>query len=134
MSTQKRFSVGGFHIPYKLEEIQDTPEVIAAIDKLEIGESWDDGNGSETVTRLADASYTPDGITLTLSIEQYNLIQQALGIACEDFTQLAVKCRQMGDVRHCKDNELMGIANAHLQRASDMTDVSLVLKSAASNG
>lgn len=55
MSTQKRFTIGGFHAPYSLAEIQDTPEVIAAIDNLAIGESWDDGNGSETVTRIADA-------------------------------------------------------------------------------
>ena len=67
MNSQKRFTIGGFHAPYSLAEIQDTPEVIAAIDRLNIGESWDDGNGSETVTRIADAD---DVVLAELMLEQ----------------------------------------------------------------
>lgn len=85
MSTQKRFTIGGFHAPYSLIDIQDTPAVIAAIDRLEIGQSWDDGNGSETVTRIADAVYTPNVLVTT---EQVHLIIRALGIAERQLSRL----------------------------------------------
>jgi len=70
MSTQKRFTIGGFHAPYSLAEIQDTPDVIAAIDKLAIGESWDDGNGSETVTRIEDADDELEAAILLQSMDR----------------------------------------------------------------
>ena len=83
MNSQKRFTIGGFHAPYSLGEIQDTPEVIAAIDRLNIGESWDDGNGSETVTRIADACEVH-----ALTVEQLQLVIRALGIAERQLSRL----------------------------------------------
>ena len=85
MKTQKRFTIGGFHVPYTLADIQDTPDVIAAIDCLEIGESWDDGNGSEIVTRIADVC---DGVPIEITSESMALIIRALGIAEQKLSSL----------------------------------------------
>ncbi len=133
MSTQKRFSVGGFHIPYKLEEIQDTPEVIAAIDKLEIGESWDDGNGSETVTRLPDA---PDGVTLTLSHDQLVTVIHALGIAERHATNLVNKtCVDLINVRNHIPTAAQSVMQDELNRmAWGFADLNVALSKLASNG
>ena len=83
MNSQKRFTIGGFNIPAALSEILGTQEEIAAIDRLNIGESWDDGNGSETVTRIADA-----GEVHALTVEQLHLVIRALGIAERQLSRL----------------------------------------------
>ena len=71
--------------------------------------------------------------TLTLTAAQIAMLQQALGIAVEQFGQLAVRCRQMGDTRCHKDLDLLASANRALETAANMTDLMHILK-AVSNG
>lgn len=82
MNSQKRFTIGGFNIPAALSEILGTQEEIAAIDRLNIGESYD-GSGLETVTRIADA-----GEVHSLTVEQLQLVIRALGIAERQLSRL----------------------------------------------
>lgn len=128
----KRFSVGGFHIPYSLSEIQDTPEVIAAIDKLEVGESWDDGNGSETVTRLADA----DTISITLTTDQLATVIHALGIAERHVTDLVNKtCVDTINVRNHIPTAAQTAMQAEFNRmAWGFADLNVMLSKLTSNG
>lgn len=53
----KKFSINGqsFTLAQILEANPDEREMIsAALDRLEVGESWNDGNGGENITRQHD--------------------------------------------------------------------------------
>lgn len=87
MNTQKLFEINGK--TFSLEQIAafnpDDQHMLTQLSIMPIGESWDDGNGSETVTRIADAVDAPNVLVTT---EQLHLIIRALGVAERQLSRL----------------------------------------------